>query len=74
VARTVRCSVQQLQPVERSVRAFAPATVANLGVGFDWLGCAVGEKVPVTLISLLVQVSLHQYGGCCVPAPKAIAA
>jgi len=33
--------------VERSVRAFAPATVANLGVGFDWLGCAVGEKVPV---------------------------
>lgn len=21
--------------------AFAPATVANLGPGFDWLGCAV---------------------------------
>ncbi len=30
--------------MERSVRAFAPATVANLGVGFDWLGCAVGQK------------------------------
>ena len=43
-AGSARCSVQEVQPVERSVRAFAPATVANLGVGFDWLGCAVGEK------------------------------
>ncbi len=30
-----------LDPVEREVAAFAPATVANLGPGFDWLGCAV---------------------------------
>ena len=30
-----------LRPVSRSVRAFAPATVANLGPGFDWMGCAV---------------------------------
>ena len=30
-----------LQPVSRSARAFAPATVANLGPGFDWMGCAV---------------------------------
>ncbi|KAJ8490293.1 hypothetical protein OPV22_012014 [Ensete ventricosum] len=29
-------------PVFRSVAAFAPATVANLGPGFDFLGCAVG--------------------------------
>lgn len=30
-----------LDPVEQSVSAFAPATVANLGPGFDWMGCAV---------------------------------
>ncbi|KAG6530328.1 homoserine kinase-like [Zingiber officinale] len=29
-------------PVFRSLTAFAPATVANLGPGFDFLGCAVG--------------------------------
>ena len=28
-------------PTTASVTAFAPATVANLGPGFDWLGCAV---------------------------------
>lgn len=28
-------------PVKTSVTAFAPATVANLGPGFDFLGCAV---------------------------------
>jgi hypothetical protein len=27
--------------VLKSVRAFGPATVANLGPGFDYLGCAV---------------------------------
>ncbi|GAB4817259.1 hypothetical protein N2152v2_004305 [Parachlorella kessleri] len=30
-----------LEPVEQEVSAFAPATVANLGPGFDWMGCAV---------------------------------
>lgn len=35
-----------LRPVAKSVRAFAPATIANLGPGFDWLGCAV--EVPVS--------------------------
>lgn len=30
-----------IHPVRQQARAFAPATVANLGVGFDWLGCAV---------------------------------
>lgn len=29
------------EPVLREAVAFAPATVANLGPGFDWLGCAV---------------------------------
>lgn len=30
-----------LDPVQNEATAFAPATVANLGPGFDWLGCAV---------------------------------
>ncbi|KAM0942163.1 putative homoserine kinase [Dioscorea sansibarensis] len=53
---TVRCSASHLtpqtrttisaetlepSPVFRSVKTFAPATVANLGPGFDFLGCAV---------------------------------
>lgn len=29
------------QPIYTSVKAFAPATIANLGPGFDFLGCAV---------------------------------
>lgn len=52
---TVRCkksttvltpSITQLtlsepSPAHKYVKAFAPATVANLGPGFDFLGCAV---------------------------------
>ncbi|XP_048559246.1 homoserine kinase [Triticum urartu] len=30
-------------PAFRSVTAFAPATVANMGPGFDFLGCAVAD-------------------------------
>jgi homoserine kinase len=30
-----------IDPVKKECNAFAPATVANLGPGFDWLGCAV---------------------------------
>lgn len=46
VVVVVRCSKTQLlstepEPVFTSVRSFAPATVANLGPGFDFLGCAV---------------------------------
>ncbi len=29
------------EPQLREAVAFAPATVANLGPGFDWMGCAV---------------------------------
>ncbi|OAY59251.1 homoserine kinase [Manihot esculenta] len=42
------------KPVFTSVRSFAPATVANLGPGFDFLGCAVdglGDFVSVTVDS-----------------------
>ncbi|XP_031091122.1 homoserine kinase-like [Ipomoea triloba] len=34
-------SVSDPEPVYASVKSFAPATVANLGPGFDFLGCAV---------------------------------
>ncbi|KFM28076.1 Homoserine kinase [Auxenochlorella protothecoides] len=34
-------STETLRPVRGEVAASAPATVANLGPGFDWLGCAV---------------------------------
>lgn len=37
----VRSSPDQLQPKADRATAFAPATIANLGPGFDWLGCAV---------------------------------
>lgn len=32
---------QPKPPVAREVASFAPATIANFGPGFDWLGCAV---------------------------------
>ena len=31
----------QLSPHQKIAKAFAPATIANLGPGFDWMGCAV---------------------------------
>ncbi|XP_076883482.1 homoserine kinase-like isoform X2 [Bidens hawaiensis] len=40
------------KPVFTSVESFAPATVANLGPGFDFLGCAVdgvGDYVTLTI-------------------------
>lgn len=38
----VRCQLSRtVEPVRQEVTVFAPATVANLGPGFDWLGCAV---------------------------------
>ena len=33
--------IPEPEPVFASVKTFAPATVANLGPGFDFLGCAV---------------------------------
>ncbi|XP_008812621.1 homoserine kinase [Phoenix dactylifera] len=63
--QTVRCASRQTpktssktlahgdpSPAFRSVTAFAPATVANLGPGFDFLGCAVdgvGDTVTVAV-------------------------
>ena len=42
-----------LRPTLASATAFAPATIANLGPGFDWLGCAVdGAGDTVTVVPL----------------------
>lgn len=44
LSSTCRCQPVkevQVQPCYQTVTAFAPATVANLGPGFDWIGCAV---------------------------------
>ncbi|CAL1391241.1 unnamed protein product [Linum trigynum] len=45
-------TITEPEPVFTSVQTFAPATVANLGPGFDFLGCAVdglGDHVSVTV-------------------------
>lgn len=42
-ALSVRVAAQNKiwEPMHHEATAFAPATVANLGPGFDWMGCAV---------------------------------
>ncbi|KAF5727106.1 homoserine kinase-like [Tripterygium wilfordii] len=45
-------AVTEPEPVLLSVESFAPATIANLGPGFDFMGCAVeglGDYVSVTV-------------------------
>ncbi|XP_041012564.1 homoserine kinase-like [Juglans microcarpa x Juglans regia] len=44
--------IREPEPILVSVKAFAPATVANLGPGFDFLGCAVdglGDFVSISV-------------------------
>lgn len=61
---SIRCSIHPTNktlsasadpaPVSHSVKSFAPATVANLGPGFDFLGCAVdtlGDTVTLSVDS-----------------------
>ncbi|KAG6709091.1 hypothetical protein I3842_06G115400 [Carya illinoinensis] len=45
------------EPLLASVKAFAPATVANLGPGFDFLGCAVDGLGD--FVSLSVDPNVH---------------
>lgn len=59
-----------IDPVEKEVTAYAPATVANLGPGFDWLGCAVegeGDTVTATVLpdqpGVVVVESIEGDGG-----------
>lgn len=40
-ATTSSLILPRLEPVLEQVSAFSPATVANLGAGFDFMGCAV---------------------------------
>ncbi|KAE9610692.1 putative homoserine kinase [Lupinus albus] len=57
---TIKCtnlSSSEPQPIFNSVQAFAPATVANLGPGFDFLGCAV-DGIGDT-VSLSVDPNVH---------------
>lgn len=41
VSRAVAGGKLYIDPVLQQTSAFAPATIANLGPGFDWMGCAV---------------------------------
>ena len=57
-------------PITDTVTAFAPATVANLGPGFDWLGCAVavaGDTVTARALpgqrGVVVVASIEGDGG-----------
>ncbi|TKY57557.1 Homoserine kinase [Spatholobus suberectus] len=58
----IRCSVsvnsrREPEPVDTLVKAFAPATVANLGPGFDFLGCAVDGLGDI--VSVRVDPQVH---------------
>jgi hypothetical protein len=48
-----------IDPIQKQCTAFAPATVANLGPGFDWLGCAVEVR---TCQSTTVTVKPRAHG------------
>ncbi|PRQ25198.1 putative homoserine kinase [Rosa chinensis] len=56
------------EPLYTSVKAFAPATVANLGPGFDFLGCAVdglGDFVSLTVDPQVLpgEISISEISG-----------
>lgn len=38
-------TTKKLEPVTTEVSVFSPATIANLGPGFDWLGCAIKVRI-----------------------------
>ncbi|XP_020240542.1 homoserine kinase [Cajanus cajan] len=69
----IRCSVsvstrREPEPVATVVKAFAPATVANLGPGFDFLGCAVDGLGDIVSVKVDPQVhpgeiSIHEITG-----------
>ena len=44
---------KRVEPVRQSVTVSAPATVANLGPGFDWLGCAVQVRLQALYVVVL---------------------
>ncbi|PKA59867.1 homoserine kinase [Apostasia shenzhenica] len=48
----VQSAASDPSPVFSSVESFAPATVANLGPGFDFLGCAVDGVGDIVTVSV----------------------
>ncbi|XP_014496884.1 homoserine kinase-like [Vigna radiata var. radiata] len=48
------------QPVTTFVKAFAPAIVANLSLGFDFLGCAVDRMGDIVSVRVDPQVHLGE--------------
>lgn len=65
-----RCRVQcragksYIDPVETSVSAFGPATIANLGPGFDWLGCAIDVRDVIGMRYYHIGTILSAYVWC----------
>lgn len=67
-----------IDPVEKEAAAFAPATVANLGPGFDWMGCAVegdGDVVTATALpdrpgEVVIESIVGDGGRLSLEAPK----
>ena len=60
-------TLSEPSPVHKYVKAFAPATVANLGPGFDFLGCAVdglGDYVTAEVHMYVLFLSLRNYSLC----------
>lgn len=62
-------TLSEPSPVHKFVKAFAPATVANLGPGFDFLGCAVdglGDYVTAEVHMYVLFLSLMNHSLCLV--------
>lgn len=59
VSAQPRSTNGQLSPHQKIAKAFAPATIANLGPGFDWMGCAV-------------EVCLKLKSNTCLPCPRCL--
>ncbi|GMY05266.1 homoserine kinase-like [Fagus crenata] len=73
----VSVSEPEPEPVFASVKTFAPATVANLGPGFDFLGCAVdglGDYVSLTVDSTVHPARSPSHKSPATPPPPSSAA
>nr|GEU78088.1 hypothetical protein [Tanacetum cinerariifolium] len=53
--------LKEPSPVFTSVKTFAPATVANLGPGFDFLGCAV-DGIGIVAIAVMEMLNVKSVG------------
>lgn len=53
-----------IDPVAQTITAFAPATIANLGPGFDWLGCAVEVRQLLPISETIPHIMWISYWPC----------